>query len=163
MLSLYALVPGIAGSIYRRSFWRWLLIGFVVLNPDPLGQLRQVTSMIYNYVPRKMPLHAVISESVIERMTQSQPAYAPQSLFDLNDEIDKKRDTIDENVARLEETGSLDAKERVEIFQVKEKLRLTRWPKYWAALQRTTPLPPVTLANNELKDPDPKEPPAKAA
>ncbi|MEQ1612618.1 MAG: hypothetical protein ABL904_07675, partial [Hyphomicrobiaceae bacterium] len=93
---------------------------------------------------------AVISETVIERMTQSVPAYAPQSLFDLNDEIDKKRDTIDEKVARLEETGSLDEKERVEIFKVKEKLRLTRWPKYWAALQRTTPLPPDRLSNKDL-------------
>ncbi|MEQ1613315.1 MAG: DUF2235 domain-containing protein, partial [Hyphomicrobiaceae bacterium] len=31
VLSLYAVVPGIAGMIYRRSFWRWFLIGFVVL------------------------------------------------------------------------------------------------------------------------------------
>ena len=106
----------------------------VVLNPDPLGQLRQVTSMIYNYVPRKMPLHAVISDTVIERMTQSEPAYAPQSLFDLNDEIDAKRDAIDE-------------KERMEIFKVKEKLRLTRWSQYWKNLSIATPLPEERLRN----------------
>ena len=139
-------LSGVNGRIYKGPITNDL----IVLNPDPLGQLRQVTSMVYNYVPRKMPLHAVISENVIERMTQSVPAYAPQSLFDLNDEIDKKRDTIDEKVARLEETGSLDEKERVEIFKVKEKLRLTRWPKYWAALQLTTPLPPERLSNKEL-------------
>jgi hypothetical protein len=121
----------------------------IVLNPDPLGQIRQVTSMVYKYVPRKLPLHAVISESVIERMTQSEPAYAPQSLFDLNDEIDKKRDSIDEKVARLEETGSLDQKERVEIFKVKEKLRLTRWPKYWAGLKVSTPLPVERLSHKK--------------
>ena len=31
VLSLYALVPGIAGLIYRRSFWRYFLAGFVAL------------------------------------------------------------------------------------------------------------------------------------
>ena len=83
-------------------------------------------------------------------MTQSEPAYAPQSLFDLNDEIDKKRDAIDEKVARLEETGSLSEQERVEIFKVKEKLRLTRWPKYWDNLKISTPLPPERLSNKPL-------------
>ncbi len=121
----------------------------VVLDPDPLGQLRQVTSAIYEYGPRKMPLHAVISDTVIERMTQSQPAYAPQSLFDLNDELDKKRDTIDAKVARLAETQSLNAGEPEKILEFKEKLRLTRWQQYWIDLnaKRTTPLPAERLSN----------------
>lgn len=141
-------------GVNGRTFKGKITDDLVVLNPDPLGQIRQVTSMVYNYVPRKLPLHAIISESVIDRMTQSEPAYAPQSLFDLNDEIDKKRDAIDEKVARLEETGSLDEKERIDIFKVKEKLRLTRWPKYWSALKVTTPPPADRLSNRLLPQSD---------
>lgn len=136
-------LSGVNGRAYTGA----LSSDVVVLNPDPLGQLRQVTSMVYTYVPRKLPIHAVVSESVIQRMMGSEPAYAPQSLFDLNDEIDKKRDAIDEKVARLEETGSLSEKERQEIFTVKERLRLTRWPKYWENLKISTPLPHERLAN----------------
>ncbi len=40
---------------------------------------------------RKMPLHAVISDTVFERMKTSIPVYAPQSLFDLDDALDARR------------------------------------------------------------------------
>jgi hypothetical protein len=141
-------LSGVNGRTYKGP----LPDAVVALDPDPLGQLRQVTSMLYAYAPRKLPLSAVISETVIQRMTQSEPAYAPQSLFDLNDEIDKKRDAIDEKVARLEETGSLSQTEREEIFKVKNKLRLTRWPKYWQDLKITTALPPQKLSNKKAED-----------
>jgi uncharacterized protein (DUF2235 family) len=142
-------LSGVNGRAYEGK----ITDDLVVLNPDPLGQLRQVTSMVYNTVARKLPIHAIISESVIQRMMLSEPVYAPQSLFDLNDELDKKRDMIDEKVARLEETGSLKDTERVEIFKVKAKLRLTRWPAYWEKLQITTPLPPERLSNKKAPGP----------
>ncbi len=126
----------------------------VVLQPDALGQVRQVTSMIYGYFARKMPLHAVIAELVFERMTRSHPAYAPQSLFDLNDELDRKRDTIDAKVIRLRDTNSLRDGEFEKILEFKEKLRLTRWNQHWLELGavRTTKLPPEHLANDpEIK------------
>lgn len=108
--------------------------GVTAIDPDPLGQVRQWFSNLYTYRPRKLPLHAVISETVFERMTTSMPVYAPQSLFDLNDALDEKRDLIDEKVAKLAETNSLDENERQQIIVFKEKLHLMRWPKYWASV-----------------------------
>ena len=111
--------------------------GIAAIDPDPLGQVRQWFSNLYNYRPRKLPLHAVISETVFERMTKSMPVYAPQALFDLNDALDEKRDLIDEKVERLAETNSLDENERQQIIEFKEKLHLMRWPKYWAEVFAT--------------------------
>jgi uncharacterized protein (DUF2235 family) len=65
----------------------------IAIHPDSLGQLRQVSSMLYRYAPRKLPLHAVISETVFERMTKSPLVYAPQNLFDHNEELEKQRRT----------------------------------------------------------------------
>ncbi len=104
------------------------------VDPDPLGQVRQWFSNLYAYRPRKLPLHAVISESVFDRMTLSMPVYAPQALFNLNDDLDAKRDLIDEKVAKLVETQSLVEAEREKIINYKNKLRLRRWPEYWAEL-----------------------------
>jgi hypothetical protein len=82
-------------------------------------------------------------------MTRSHPAYAPQSMFDLNDKLDRERDTIDAKVIRLRDTNSLRDGEFEKILEFKEKLRLTRWNQHWLELGavRTTPLPPVHLAN----------------
>ena len=107
----------------------------IVLDPDPLGQLRQWTSVLYDYAPRKLPLHAVISDSVFERMTHSGPIYAPQSLFNLNEDMDKKRQTVSDAVKRLSETKSLDEAERDEIMKFRDKLRLTRWTHHVEALR----------------------------
>ncbi|MCF6200291.1 MAG: DUF2235 domain-containing protein [Hyphomicrobiaceae bacterium] len=111
--------------------------GVAAVDPDPLGQVRQWFSNLYTYRPRTLPLHAVISETVFERMTKSMPIYAPQALFDLNDALDEKRDLIDEKVGKLVETNSLDETERKNIIGFKEKLRLSRWPKYWASVVAT--------------------------
>jgi hypothetical protein len=102
-----------------------------VVDPDPLGQVRNWFSNLYVYRPRKLPLHAVISETVFERMTRSTPVYAPQSLFDLNDALDAKRDLIEEKVAKLAETNSLDERERQAVLEYKNRMRLRRFPKYW--------------------------------
>jgi hypothetical protein len=127
------------------------------VDPDPLGQVRQWFSNLYTYRPRKLPLHAVISESVFDRMTQSMPVYAPQALFNLNDDLDKKRDLIDEKVAKLVETESLAEDERQKIINYKNKLRLRRWPEYWTELSDTRKgklrLPQVALDNRALAQP----------
>ncbi len=104
------------------------------VDPDPLGQVRQWFSGLYNYRPRQLPLHAVLSQTVFERMKTSMPVYAPQALFDLNDALDSKRDLIEKKVAKLAETNSLSQEERLALMEFNNKLRLTRWPQYWAAI-----------------------------
>ncbi len=121
-----------------------------VLHPDPLGQLRSWSSALYTYRPRKLPLHAVISETVFARMSNSLPVYAPQSLFDLNRELTCKRKTIDTEVARLATTESLTPEERERILDFKDRLRLTRWPQYREELEKNRkPAHPSALLANE--------------
>lgn len=117
--------------------------GVTVINPDPMGQIRSWHSNLYTYRPRKLPLDAVISEAVFERMTKAQPVYAPQSLFDHNDALDAKRDLIDEKLNKLLETQSISESEREGVLAAKNKLRLTRWPAYWQAIvDKRSPEPP---------------------
>jgi hypothetical protein len=107
----------------------------VMIYPDPRGQLRVWISKLFNYEPRVLPLYAVIHDSVFERMRTSEPVYAPQALFDLNEAIDRKRDLIDEKVAKLNETRSLTPDEHEGVMIYKDKLQLTRWSKYWQNLK----------------------------
>jgi hypothetical protein len=76
-------------------------------------------------------------------------------LFDLNDALDAKRDLIDEKIAKLAETSSLEEHERTAVLEYKDKLRLTRWPKYWEALvaQRSPRTPESVLANALAESP----------
>jgi hypothetical protein len=108
--------------------------GVPVVDPDALGQVRSWFSNLYSYRPRKLPLHAILSETVFERMTKSIPVYAPQSLFDLNDALDEKRDLIEAKIGKLSETNSLTEGERKAVLEFKDKLRLTRFPHYWDGL-----------------------------
>lgn len=123
--------------------------GVYKLHPDPRGQLRVWISSIYNYRPRTLPLHAVISETVFERMKTSEPVYAPQSLFVLNDSLEEKRNLIAAKVKNLEDTKSMDEAERQAVLDYTDKMRLTRWPSYWAKIADAhRPAPPSqTLAN----------------
>ena len=117
--------------------------GMVVINPDPRGQLRASISKLFNYRPRKLPLHAVISETVFDRMRGSEPVYAPPALFDLNDALDDRRDQIAAKIAKFEDTKSLDEAERRAVLEYTDKLRLTRWPQYRdAILEKHKPQPP---------------------
>lgn len=126
--------------------------GVPVVDPDPLGQVRSWFSNLYNYRPRKLPLHAVLSETVFERMTRSIPVYAPQSLFDLNDALDEKRDLIEAKIGKLSETNSLTEGERKAVLEFKDKLRLTRFPQYWESLvaARAPRASEVVLSNAAL-------------
>ncbi|MGI9385879.1 MAG: hypothetical protein ACR2OX_00470, partial [Methyloligellaceae bacterium] len=122
---------------------------------DPLGQLRKWTSALFEYVPRELPLHAVISETVFERMTSATPLYAPASLFNLHDQLHKRRDSVSSAVNRLKDTNSLSPEEHDAILAFKERLHLTRWPQYLDQLNRL-PMPPpkpeTRLANEAHTD-----------
>ena len=112
--------------------------GAFLLEPDPLGQLRQWKSTLYVYKPRELPDHAVLSETVFERMTQAKPLYAPQSLFNLHETLNTKRTTITSAVTKLKETQSLSPEEHDAVLSFKDRLHLTRWPQYAAGLSDVT-------------------------
>ncbi|MFM9943257.1 MAG: hypothetical protein ACKVP7_27645, partial [Hyphomicrobiaceae bacterium] len=76
----------------------------------------------------------------------SMPVYAPQSLFDLNDALDAKRDLIEAKVGKLIETKSLEEAEHKAMLEFKDKLRLTRWQQYWEGVIAARAPRPVELA-----------------
>jgi T6SS, Phospholipase effector Tle1-like, catalytic domain len=122
--------------------------GSFVIHPDPLGQLRLWRSAVYIYKPRELPHHAVISETVFERMTKAVPLYAPASLFNLHEELNAKRNNISTAIARLKETQSLSPEEHDEILTFKDRLHLIRWPQHKAALGNDRA--PETVLSNEV-------------
>ena len=75
-----------------------------VLYPDAKGQLRQWHSDLYEYVDRELPYHAVISETVFERMRKASPLYAPQSLFNHHRELNEKRKVVSAEIDDLAQT-----------------------------------------------------------
>ena len=124
------------------------------VDPDPRGTIRQSTGPVYSYAPRKLPSHAVIYDSVFDRMYDSLPVYAPQSLFDLNQDFVKKRKIIETEVGHLVATASLEEEGSTRILEWSGKhLSLTKWSKYGdMTLPDATPLkqrwnPPAELQN----------------
>ncbi len=105
--------------------------GVTLVDPDPRGQVRQWFSNLYEYRPRTLPLHAVISEAVFERMRSVKPAYAPEALLNLNEALDERRDRIVSGIGKFAETESLDQEERDKVLEANNSLRLLRWPEYW--------------------------------
>lgn len=97
------------------------------VDPDPIGQLRQVSSILYKYRPRKLPLHAIIHDTVFERMMAAMPLYAPQALFDLNDELDDRRMAVYRAIAKMLRTKSISEEEQEAILKLRSKMRLRRW------------------------------------
>ena len=77
-----------------------------VLYPDAKGQLRQWHSDLYEYIDRELPYHAVISETVFERMRKASPLYAPQSLFNHHRELNEKRKVVSAEIDDLAQTQS---------------------------------------------------------
>ena len=53
----------------------------VAIHPDPKGPIRHSTGAMYSYAPRRVPVHAVIHDSVFERMRDLFPVYPPKSFF----------------------------------------------------------------------------------
>ena len=109
-----------------------------VLHPDALGQLRKWSSALYVYKPRELPNHAIVSQTVFDRMVQAKPLYAPQSLFNLHDNLTEKRQTVNNAVDRLRETDSLKPEEHQTILEFKDKLQLTRWEEYFQDLKQAS-------------------------
>ncbi|MGI9477836.1 MAG: phospholipase effector Tle1 domain-containing protein, partial [Hyphomicrobiaceae bacterium] len=123
------------------------------LHPDPLGQLRLWKSAVYVYKPRELPSHAVISETVFERMTNAAPLYAPASLFDLHEALNEKRTHIDAAVKSLKDTQSVSEQEHDAILSFKDRLHLIRWPQYAAGLKAHGIPPPDEILKNTAAQP----------
>jgi len=124
------------------------------VDPDPRGTIRHSTGPVYTHAPRKLPAHAVIYDSVFDRMYDSLPVYAPQSLFDLNQDFVKKRKIIETEVGHLVATASLESEGSTRILDWSGKhLSLMKWSKYAELpLADATPLkqrwnPPAELQN----------------
>ena len=99
----------------------------VVLDPDPRGQLRQAGGMMFQNLPRELPLYAVVSDTVFQRMELADSGYAPQSLFNHNRKLGEKRELIKTEVGLLAGTQSLTAAEKEKILASSEKLSLMKW------------------------------------
>jgi hypothetical protein len=106
------------------------------VDPDCTGQVRAWFSRLYQYRPRTLPLHAVISETVFDRMSAMRPAYAPEALFKLNEALDTHRDAIVAGIGKFAETESLSEDERAKVLAANKSLRLLRWPDYWADVKK---------------------------
>lgn len=101
------------------------------VDPDPRGTIRQSTGPVYTHAPRRLPAHAVIHDAVFDRMYDSLPVYAPQSLFDLNQDFVKKRKIIETEVGHLVATASLEEEGSTRILEWSGRhLSLTKWSKY---------------------------------
>jgi uncharacterized protein (DUF2235 family) len=121
------------------------------INPDPLGQLRFSNGHLYNYRPRRLPLHAVVANEVFERMRKADPVYAPRSLFDHNKAIVAEQSLIEEELSNLSRSGSVSDTEKAEILGQSRKLHLVRWEEYWkAVVNMFQPRDPCLALNNEL-------------
>lgn len=121
----------VAWKADKLDHWKRQDIDPMVVDPDALGQIQQSFSHAFNYRPRKVPPHAMIHDSVFDRMITSLPLYAPQALFDLNDELDRRRDLIDAQVAKLAESKLLLPDDLKKIEGYKMKLRLNRFDEYY--------------------------------
>jgi len=127
----------------------------VAMRPDPKGPIRHSTGAMYSNLPRRVPVHAVIHDSVFERMRNTFPVYAPQSLFDLNKELTRERKRVEDEVAQLRETSSVGEGEYAEILDwSRKKLTLVKWSDVELS---NLPDPAVELSN-----PFPKEAAAPA-
>jgi hypothetical protein len=101
-------------------------------------------------------VHAVIHDSVFERMRNTFPVYAPQSLFNLNRELIAERNRVEKEVTELMETGSVGADQCKEILDwSRKKLSLMKWSNLEPSER--------PIAAEELSNPFPKQAIAPAA
>lgn len=114
------------------------------LDPDPRGAIRHSSGAVYAHAPRTLPPHAVIHDSVLDRMQQALPVYAPQSLFDLNRDLIRKRTEIETEAARLVETGSLDEE---------ASRRILTWSARHQTLQKWSQSPHRLTPHEQLSNP----------
>lgn len=132
-----------------------------VLYPDANGQLRQWNSELYEYVDRELPYHAVISETVFERMQNASPLYAPQSLFNHHRDLHQKRETVSAEIESLANTHSVSPEERDQILRFRDQLNVTRFNEFLSNLvgivrPRTLTTPAEDLDNGFHGMPKPR-------
>ena len=133
-------------SAGTRQFASGSTPGSVVLDPDPCGRLRFATGAAYAHLARKLPVGAVIHDSVFERMRRALPVYAPKSLFDLNEALVAKQNEIETETSRLRETGSIDDSELQALRErSRRSLVLTRWTQHIASTPVETAPPNATV------------------
>lgn len=96
--------------------------------PDPLGQLRRWDSNIYNYIERPLPDHAVIAETVFDRMRTARPLYAPKSLLNHHRHLKAHYESVVSDVSGLSETSSISPAERDAILENSKTMTVKRTP-----------------------------------
>ena len=102
-----------------------------VVDPNECGGLRHSTGAIYKHAPRKLPLHAVIHDSVFIRMRSSLPIYAPESVLRLNDRLCKLHERFKAGATRLHETQSIGDAEFVDIVEWSQgRMSVNKWENY---------------------------------
>lgn len=126
-----------------------------VLEPDPCGQLRHATGPLYTYVPRALPINAVVHDSVFERMANALPVYAPPNIFALNERLVTIRSQIDTEVRRLADTHSIDASLSTAIIdRSAANLFLMKWSTFLeSSLSDGVPLRAKLRSAEELQNP----------
>ena len=102
-----------------------------LINPDPRGGLRHATGAMYSHLARTLPLHAVISDTVFERMRDALPVYAPESVLKLNQELLRIQKQVLEGAKSLQDTKSITSEE-CDAMQGwgRERLTLMKWSQY---------------------------------
>jgi hypothetical protein len=123
------------------------------VDPQSRGQVRHWFSNLYEYRPRKLPPHAVIHDSVFDRITLAKPVYAPQALFDLLDALAVKRSTITKEATAMAGIKLLSEAQASSIIESGKGLRLWRWSEYEKE-KLTEYLPKTELNNADLDVPE---------
>lgn len=126
---------------------------YVEVRPDALGQLRRWDSNIYNYIERSLPDHAVISETVFDRMCKAKPLYAPKSLLNHHRQLKARYESVVSDVSGLAETNSILPVERDAILENSKTMTVKRFamelsPEQAIRIQKKlkNPLPGQDLA-----------------
>ncbi len=95
--------------------------------PDPIGQVRAVGGTIYTLRPRRVPIDAVVHDTVWELMKSDEAKYAPESLFLLTDQIAKQKTDLEDKVRKMKEIRSLDDVQETKIREWLNSLTIRKW------------------------------------
>ena len=125
-----------------------------VLDPDPRGQLRHATGPMYSHLPRTLPTHAVIHDTVFERMASAVPVYAPKAIFGLSERLLAMRAEIETEVRKLAATGSIGGETSQAILdRSAAHLGVLQWSKYLDSPQSDgIPMKAKLKAADELRN-----------
>ncbi len=117
------------------------------LRPNPLGKLRVSGGDIYTRFPRQLPIGATIHDSVFRRIRDDESDYVPDSLFVVNNAINKLREKLGKEVLTLTKTKSLTEAEAQEVEDwVDRRLTIRKWSKAQYAIDPAAELGHTTAA-----------------